>query len=1162
MQTFLAQKLNESDIFDNIRQSIAGKQTPVAVTGVGAVQKAFICHALQQNLKSKLLYVAADETEATIAAQNLKAFLGEGVYYFPTREIGFLNVETRSREWEYSRLFVLSQISSRNYNAVVTTADALLQYTIDIDRLKNGSFKIKIGDTMPLEGILKNLNASGYVRADTVEGKGQYSVRGGIVDIFPVSEETPVRIELWGDEIDSMGTFDVLNQRRIENTQSVEITPAAEIILDAEAQTRLSKQLSALIKKYEKKSGMEKALETLSFDLESLHNGSLAGTDKYVPLLSDKPATLLDHMGKDTLIALSEEPKISEHLKNYLYLQNEDIKSYLSKGLIVGETAKLTLLKEELYSIISKYRVLYLDTLPHTHYELPIKALNTFISKQLPNLSGNIDFIADDITSYQKQGYDVCVMTGAPQRGEILRDLLCERGIAARFSNEIKSLTKNCVEVTVGAVNGGMEFTDIKLAILCDGDKPEKKKKHTSTRRNAEKIKSYSDLKPGDYVVHVNHGIGQYLGIEKLTVEGIVKDYVKIRYAGTDVLYVPANQLDLISKYLSAENADKGVKLSKMGGGEWQRTKSKVKSAVSDLADSLIALYAERQKIKGYAFGPDQQWQHDFEDKFEFDETDDQLRCIVEIKADMEKPQPMDRLLCGDVGFGKTEVALRAAFKCISEGKQVALLVPTTILAWQHFQTIIKRFQGYPVHVDILSRFRTKKQQEEIVKKLRRGEVDIVVGTHRLIQKDIVFKDLGLIIIDEEQRFGVAHKERLKELTKTVDALTLTATPIPRTLNMALSGIRDMSLIEEPPRDRHPVSTYVIEYDFSVIMEAVRHEMRRGGQVFYLHNRIDTIEQTAGRIAQELPDKRVAFAHGQMTEEQLSDIWTDVVNGDIDVLVCTTIIETGIDVPNANTLIIEDADRLGLAQLYQLRGRVGRSYRRASCYLTYRRGKVLSEEASKRLSAIREFTEFGSGYKIAMRDLEIRGAGNILGSQQHGHMMTVGYDLYIRLLDEAVRIKRGEIAHEKTECVFDIAVSAHIPSDYIESSAVRVDIYKKIAAIENKDDLLDLQDELADRFGDIPVPVQNLCEIALLRNMATSLEISEIVEKSGRIIISAENMKFEDIADLSAPFKGRLLYNAGEKPFVSLMPKKGETGVAEIKKFLDLYAELKKRNAQ
>ena len=727
-----------------------------------------------------------------------------------------------------------------------------------------------------------------------------------------------------------------------------------------------------------------------------------------------------------------------------------------------------------------------------------------------------------------------------------------QKDFSVQLVRDVPSIDPGRIYVLEGTLSAGMEYPQLKLAVISHAKTGSSRKKPAKAKKGG--IKNISDLNVGDYVVHVSHGIGIFEGIVKRDIHGVVKDYIKIRYAGSDMLFVPVTQLDLVTKYIGGKE-DSVVKLNKLNSAEWAKTRARVKKAVKDMADELIKLYAKREAAQGYAFGPDTDWQNDFERRFPYDETDDQLRCIREIKDDMEKPSPMDRLLCGDVGFGKTEVAIRAAFKCVMDGKQCAVLVPTTILAWQHYQTFRKRMEGFPVKVDILSRFRTPREQEQVLEELRRGQVDIVVGTHRLVQKDVKFKDLGLCIIDEEQRFGVKHKESFKEMRNNVDVLTLSATPIPRTLNMAMSGIRDMSTIEEAPQDRQPVQTYVMEHDWGILVQAISKELRRGGQVFYLHNRVDTIDRCAATIQQFLPDATVVVAHGKMSEEQLSKVWKRLLDHEIDILVCTTIIETGVDVSNCNTLIIEDADRLGLSQLYQIRGRVGRSSRRAFAYLTVTKGKALTDVATKRLEAIREFTTFGSGFRIAMRDLEIRGAGNILGAQQHGHMEAVGYEMYLKMLSEAVAVAKGEKPEvQNTECLVDIRIGAHIPEDYIESLPQRIDIYKKIASVENEKDASDIIDELIDRFGTPPEAVKGLVDVSLLRNMAAGLGIREISQRTDSLLFYPETVDMQAASRLAAGLKGRVMLNAGAKPYLAVKVAKGEKPVDTMRLALTMMA--------
>ena len=790
-----------------------------------------------------------------------------------------------------------------------------------------------------------------------------------------------------------------------------------------------------------------------------------------------------------------------------------------------------------------------MDTFTRSLNEVPLKELVQITASQLSTWSGEYAILKDDVEDYMKTGFCCVVFAGTPRGAQALADDL-RQDFSADLVQDVPAITPGKIYVLEGTLSAGMEYPQLKLAIISHA-KTGVSRTRAPKQKKGGHIKNLSDLNVGDYVVHVSHGIGIFEGIVKREIHGVVKDYIKIRYAGTDMLFVPVTQMDLVTKYIGGK--EEGiVKLNKLNSAEWAKTRARVKKAVKDMADELIKLYAKREASKGYAFGQDTDWQNDFERRFPYDETDDQLRCIQEIKADMERPVPMDRLLCGDVGFGKTEVAIRAAFKCVMDGKQCAVLVPTTILAWQHYQTFRNRMEGFPVKVDILSRFRTPREQEQVLEELRRGQIDVIIGTHRLVQKDVKFKDLGLCIIDEEQRFGVKHKETFKEMRNNVDVLTLSATPIPRTLNMAMSGIRDMSTIEEAPQDRQPVQTYVMEHDWGILSQAMNKELRRGGQVFYLHNRVDTIDSCAATIQKLIPDAVVVVAHGKMSEEQLSKVWKRLLDHEIDILVCTTIIETGVDVSNCNTLIIEDADRLGLSQLYQIRGRVGRSSRRAFAYLTVTKGKALTDVATKRLEAIREFTTFGSGFRIAMRDLEIRGAGNILGAQQHGHMEAVGYEMYLKMLSDAVAVAKGEKPDtQATECQVDIRIGAHIPEDYIESLPQRIDIYKKIASVENDQDALDITDELIDRFGDPPESVKGLIDVSLLRNKAASLGIKEISQRTDSLLFYPEVVDMEAASRLAANLKGRVMLNAGAKPYLAVRVLKGEKPVDTMRLALD-----------
>ena len=793
-------------------------------------------------------------------------------------------------------------------------------------------------------------------------------------------------------------------------------------------------------------------------------------------------------------------------------------------------------------------------------YEVPVRTLLNITARQLSVWGGSIALLEEDLQAMQSSGLTCIVLGGTEKTASNIAVDLKEKGLSVVYMPDMSEIPDKGIVITTGALSAGMEFPAAGFGIITHGRHTGKAAAKKRKNKHAQELYSLSELTVGDYIVHASHGIGVFEGIHKINMQGVVKDYIKVRYAKKDTLYVPVTQLDLVSKYIGPRE-DATIKLSKLGGQDWQKTKARVRSAVKDMAKELIRLYAQRMQAKGHAFSPDTEWQRDFEAHFEFEETEDQLRCIREIKQDMELSSPMDRLLCGDVGFGKTEVALRAAFKCVSDSCQCALLVPTTILAWQHYQNISKRMEGFPVRIELLSRFRTPKQQEDILKRLKRGEIDMIVGTHRLVSKDVQFHNLGLLIVDEEQRFGVAQKERLKDSYKNVDVLTLSATPIPRTLNMALSGIRDMSVIEEAPHDRHPVQTYVLEHDQGIICDAIRRELRRGG-TYYLHNNVESIERVAASLQHQIPEAKVGFAHGKMTESELSEIWRKLLEQEIDVLVCTTIIETGVDVPNVNTLIIENADCMGLSQLHQIRGRVGRSSRRAYAYFTFTRNKILTEVAQKRLSAIREFTEFGSGFKIAMRDLEIRGAGNILGGEQHGHMETVGYDLYLKLLGEAVKMEKGELpaAPVDNECLVDMQVQAHIPERYIENLSQRLDIYRRIAGIKTQDDALDVLDELTDRFGKPPASVQGLIDIALLRNMASQIGIFEVKQRDDYIILYREPMNMEFLEPLIKILKGRVKLSAGNKPYVSIKVTSKESPLQTLKQVLEILISDKKIN--
>lgn len=1155
---FLKAGMHKLPEYMQLRQAVESNALPAVATGLSGIHKATIINALVQDTNKTALLLAADEAEAQRICQDLTS-MGLRSFIYPTRDFTFRNVESASREYEHQRIQVLSRILKHDCDVVVACMDAALQYTIPPNELEGRMIELKKGQTVSLEQVVQSLVRCGYVRAEQIDGTGQFAVRGGILDFFTPDAPYPVRIEFWGDEIDTIGLFDLESQRRTETVDAIMLAPSVEVLVDnpSELADKIEKHASSLRGKT-----APKAKEILQMECDQLRNGRhFHCADKYITMLYDRTATLLDYFSlNDTLVFVSEFHKGKERIRTTQWQWAEDVKEYLEEGVLCRGLDTYSGDWIYIQSQLEKRSTVCLEAFVRGTYEVPVRTLLNITARQLSVWGGSIALLEEDLQAMQSSGLTCIVLGGTEKTASNIATDLKEKGLSVVYMPDMSEIPDKGVIITTGTLSAGMEFPAAGFGIITHGRHTGKAAAKKRKNKHAQELYSLSELTVGDYIVHASHGIGVFEGIHKINMQGVVKDYIKVRYAKKDTLYVPVTQLDLVSKYIGPKE-DATVKLSKLGGQDWQKTKARVRAAVKDMAKELIRLYAQRMQAKGHAFSPDTEWQRDFEAHFEFEETEDQLRCIKEIKHDMELSSPMDRLLCGDVGFGKTEVALRAAFKCVSDSCQCALLVPTTILAWQHYQNISKRMEGFPVRIELLSRFRTPKQQEDILKRLKRGEIDMIVGTHRLVSKDVQFHNLGLLIVDEEQRFGVAQKERLKDSYKNVDVLTLSATPIPRTLNMALSGIRDMSVIEEAPHDRHPVQTYVLEHDQGIICDAIRRELRRGGQAYYLHNNVESIERVAASLQNQIPEAKVGFAHGKMTESELSEIWRKLLEQEIDVLVCTTIIETGVDVPNVNTLIIENADCMGLSQLHQIRGRVGRSSRRAYAYFTFTRNKILTEVAQKRLSAIREFTEFGSGFKIAMRDLEIRGAGNILGGEQHGHMETVGYDLYLKLLGEAVKMEKGELpsAPVDNECLVDMQVQAHIPERYIENLSQRLDIYRRIAGIKNQDDALDVLDELTDRFGKPPVSVQGLIDIALLRNMASQIGIFEVKQRDDYIMLYREPMNMEFLEPLIKILKGRVKLSAGNKPYVSVKVTGKETPLQTLKQVLEILISDKKK---
>ena len=1150
--------------YNLLLQSIRKNQT-AAVTGIGQINRSHLISGLCADTDRPLVLVCQDDMAARRLQEELHAFSGITAPVLPGRELTMYDSSVVSRGWEQKRLRQLWDLKKGNTPVQILTWDALSLRTIPPHILEKASFTLQVGQSYELDVLISQLTAAGYSRCAMVEGRGQFAVRGGIVDLYSPAADAPVRAEFFGDELDTMGYFDPETQRRTENISTLQVLPVGETQprLHPAGLAGLCDDLKTMIaRQRRRKNPNEDLIKTLSRDLEKYENDlSNPASDRYMALIYPEYANAIDYIPSDAVVVLCDQGGIRRSARSRTEEIGMQLDSLLQAGLVAGELCDFVCQWEDFCASLKGRTAVYLDSFGGSSYpeENPPRHLLPMTAKQLPSYGGNMDTAASDLAHYQKMEFSCLVLCGTRRRAELLQEMLSQRNLSAFICIPLTTMPHpGQILLAEGTLPFGMEYPDCKLAVLTEGQliaraEPRRKVKKSATNR--QKLNSFTDLTPGDLVVHENYGIGRFVAMEQIKVDGAVKDYVKIAYQGSDTLFVPATQLDLVSKYIGGGGEDSNVRLNKIGSDAWQKTKTRARKAAKDMAGELIKLYAARKRQQGFAFAADAPWQKEFEDNFPYPETDDQLRCIAEIKTDMESPIPMDRLLCGDVGFGKTEVALRAIMKCVMDGKQAAILVPTTVLAQQHYQTAVSRFRGFPVNIDVLSRFRTPNQQKKTLANLRAGQVDLIIGTHKLLQKSVEFKDLGLLIVDEEQRFGVSHKERLKEISKGVDVLTLSATPIPRTLNMALSGIRDMSTIEQPPSDRYPVQTYVMEHSLPILDDAIRREVERGGQVYYLHNRVDTIDQCASAMKRRIPGLRISVAHGKMGEEELGDVMHAMADGEIDVLVCTTIIETGLDIPNANTLIIENADRFGLSQLHQLRGRVGRSTRHAYAYFTYRPDKSLTEVAEKRLSAIRDFAEFGSGFKIAMRDLEIRGAGNLLGAEQSGHMMSVGYDMYLKLLDEAVLEERGEQPRQP-DCTADLNITANVDKDYVSRGEERMDLYRRMAAIRNQADADDLLDEIIDRYGDPPKGVLNLVDVALLRANARQVGISDIRQKGSQVQFTLVNLNFEAISALCADsdYKNRIQFVATAKtPTLLLKLASGVDSLKQSKAFIARY---------
>lgn len=1157
----LMEPLISSEEFIELESYIKGDKHPIEIEGLSESGKSYVINGIYEVTDKPVVVITNSDMEAKNLYEDLNLYLSN-VYYFPAKEIVFYNVDAISGDLRWARLNVIKEILSNSKNIIVTSIDAFAARYTPKNLFKSHTVSIRVGDEVDFKELSKILVEAGYDRVDVVEGKGEFSLRGGLLDLFPTNSIYPYRIELFGDEIDSIRTFNTESQRSIEKVNSIEVFPAKEIIVDDEiidyALSNIREELDLTLKNNKDKERGIKLNTVISKNLEELREmHDFETIDSYLPLFYKKSESLFDYL-EDYIFVLDDKVRSLGKLDSTYLEFNENYSIFLQRGDILPSQGKLLLEKEEIIELLEEKINITMDAINKGgEFLSPIRKIE-INSAILHHYQGQLDLLIEDILKKKKDGYRTVILSGTRVRGERLVSTLRERGIESSYRDNIESIALGEVVITFGNLLKGFECPKYKTCVISDkevfGEAKRKLSKTKSKSKGVSKIKSFAELKPGDYVVHVNHGIGVYKGIKQIEVSGHKRDYLDIVYDKGDKLYVPVDQLDLVQKYIGSEG--KSPKVNKLGGAEWQKAKSKVKKSINEIAEDLVKLYAARASVKGYKYSKDTEWQMQFEDEFPFQETPDQLSSIEEIKKDMESDKPMDRLLCGDVGYGKTEVALRAAFKAVMEGKQVAFLVPTTILAEQHYKNMIKRFSDFPIKIDMISRFRTAKEQKSTLQSVKEGNVDILVGTHRLVSKDIVFKDLGLLIVDEEQRFGVAQKEKIKNLKKNVDVLTLSATPIPRTLHMSLTGVRDISVIETPPEERYPIQTYVVEQNDQLIRDAIMREIGRGGQVYFVYNRVEDIEKIANYIKNLVPESRVGVAHGQMTERQLEKEMLDFMANEYNVLVCTTIIETGIDIQNVNTIIIYNADKMGLSQLYQLRGRVGRSNRIAYAYLLYTKDKVLTEVAEKRLKALKDFTELGSGFKIAMRDLEIRGAGNMMGSAQHGHMAAIGYDLYCRMLEDTVKLIKGDIDKEPIETTVDLKVDAYIPSSYIEDEMQKIEVYKKIAAIESIDEYMDIKEELEDRYSNIPDPVYNLMDIAYIKSRAKLLSIEEIKETGNDVIFrfQAGDSNYEKIFKIIIEkYKDSIMLKFGEIPsfIFKLKDQKKENMLAFFKEMLE-----------
>ena len=1158
------QPLKDNMKFKSITEKISEKTFPINIYGISESGKSYIINGIFEENDNSMVVVTHSDVDAKNLYEDL-SFYTTDVFYFPVREVVFYNVDAISGDLRWARLKVIKEIlQNERKKIIVTSIDALTSLYTPKEYYLRYSMIIKTGDDIDLKEISKSLLQCGYERVEVVEGKGEFSFRGGILDVFPPTSAYPYRVELFGDEVDSIRTFNTESQRSIEKVEEFSIFPSKEVIVDDECRSRAVQNINEELKKVianvskENKESVEKIKGIVGKNIELLNNTYYFETiDSYLPFFYEKLDSFFDYLQGYTFV-VDDFKRSSGKMESIYYEFNENYMSFLQRGDILPSQNSLLLNKGELESKLENSSLITLSSFLNKSDGLFNTVDIGFEEVTLNKYNGQLNMLIEDIQERKEKKYKTVILAGTRPRGERLVKTLMEKGIFSTYKDSIDKIEAGEVVITFGNLLRGFDYPELELSIISDkdifGETRRKRSGKAVRKKGVAKITSFAELKPGDYVVHANHGIGVYKGIKQMAAGGTTRDYLDIVYDKGDKLYVPVDQLDLVQKYIGSEG--NSPKINKLGGAEWQKAKAKARKSINEIAQDLVKLYAARATLKGHSFGKDTEWQRQFEDEFPYEETPDQLASLEEIKRDMESDKPMDRLLCGDVGYGKTEVAIRAAFEAVMDGKQVAFLVPTTILADQHYNNFIKRFSDFPIKIDMISRFRTPKQQKATLQALKEGNVDILIGTHRLVSKDIVFKDLGLLIVDEEQRFGVAQKEKIKGMKKNVDVLTLSATPIPRTLHMSLTGVRDISVIETPPEDRYPIQTYVVEQNDQLIRDAILREIGRGGQVYFVYNRVESIDSMANYIRDLVPECKVGIMHGQMTEKELETEMIAFMNKEYDVLVCTTIIETGIDISNVNTMIVHNADKMGLSQLYQLRGRVGRANRIAYAYFIYTKDKILTEVAEKRLKALKDFTELGSGFKIAMRDLEIRGAGNMMGSSQHGHMASIGYDLYCRMLEDTIKLIKGEIENEPIETSVDIKVDAFIPSSYITDEIQKIEVYKKIAAIENINDFMEIKSELEDRYSSIPDSVYNLMDIAYIKSICKGLYIEDIKEtaKELRFKFVKGYKGFEGIYSvLLKQYKDDVILYFGETPSfaIKLDNIKKEAALEYYKKLLE-----------